>query len=49
MNLVKERSKHKRAVWVCCSLHECEGLRNVADTKEPCGNRQTLILQTEVL
>ena len=22
---------------MCCTLQECEGLRSIADTKEPCG------------
>ena len=34
---VKERSRHKKALWVWCTFQECEGLRSVADKKEPCG------------
>ena len=30
---IKECSRQKRALWV----QGCEGLRNIADTKEPCG------------
>ena len=34
---VKECSRQKRALWVLCTFQECEGLRSIADKKEPCG------------